>query len=92
MKTPSRQVADLRLIQQAGHRQIDAAYAGVGDRIAAIVRRHAEKDGSGALVLSASGLAYAMLEIDRLLEGLEPTLARRIIAAMRAAGEEGGRG
>ena len=91
MKSPQRQVADLRLAQLAGHRQIDAAYAGVGERIAAIVRRHAEKDGSGALVLSAFGLAYAMLEIDRLLEGLEPALARRIVATMRAAGEIGGR-
>ena len=89
MKSPERQVRDLRLVQNSGQRAIASIYRGVGTDVARAVRRHCWSDGDGALHLSPAGLALAMLEIDRILAETEAPLARGIIATMREAERRG---
>lgn len=89
MKSPARQVQELRLVQNSGQRAISAIYRGVGDDIERAVRRHCSNAGDGALHLSPAGLALAMLEIDRILAETEAPLARGIIATMREAERRG---
>lgn len=90
MKSPNRQVLDLRAVQNAGHALIDGAYAGLDETVARIVRRHCEKDADGTMVLTDAGLARAMVDIDKALAETEPKLARRIMAAIRGAEKLGG--
>lgn len=89
MKSPNRQVLDLRAVQNAGHALIDGAYAGLDETVARIVRRHCEKR-DGTMVLTDAGLARAMLDIDKALAEAEPKLARRIMATIRGAERLGG--
>ena len=88
MKSPARQVQELRLVQNSGRRTIASIYRGVGDEVERAVRRHCTSV-DGTLHLSPGGLALAMLEIDGILAGTEAPLARGIIATMREAERRG---